>query len=72
MITEAQVRKDWMAAQREKLNDWRRDRRADGWPPDVIEKLALRTEEISRENLERALPLLMRDLMITSGDAMSH
>jgi len=70
--TEDEVRETWQDAQRERLNAWRRQMRAEGWPLDEIERMAELVVELSTVNLERALPLLMRDLQITSGAASSH
>lgn len=66
-VTEADVIDGWMTAQRESLNDWCRQMRADGWPPDLIERLAQLSEAQSIANLQHALPLIMRDLAITGG-----
>ena len=72
MMTEAEVRESWMATQRERLNVWRREMRAEGVPLAEIERMAQLTEERSAANLERNLPLMMRDLALTSGSASSH
>ena len=71
-MTESEVRSAWAETQHENLNAWRREMRAKGLPLDLIEQLTELSAAQSAANLERDLPLILRDLAISAGDAMSH
>ena len=66
-VTEAQLHDGWMEIQRETLDAWRREMRADGWPACVVERMAKVAMDLSAANLERAKPLILRDLAVTGG-----
>lgn len=68
-VTEEEVRAFWSDIQRANSNDQRREMRAKGLPLDLIEALVRLSEERSLANLEHALPLLERDLLLTGGFA---
>jgi len=71
-MTEEQVREAWMGVQRATLVEMRREMHAAGWPIQVVEHVAQLVEQQAVANLERSLPLIMRDLAITAGDAVLH
>jgi hypothetical protein len=70
-MTEQDVVEVLMAAHRERLAAWRRELREKGVPLDTIETLAGISEAISRANLERDAPVILKDLAISGGTA-SH
>ena len=72
VLTEQQVRESLMAFERERLDDWRREILAAGWPPELVDQVARLTYEMSAAHVERALPLMWRDLEITASAASLH
>ncbi len=71
-MTEEQVRAAIVEAQAELLSIDRSKWRAAGIPPKAIEAASLLWKATAAEQLERDLPMIMKNMAIGAGTASSH